>query len=329
MKHVCALLVLLVAAADAGAAEVRLKDGSVVVGTILSLVDGEDLIVDTEYMDEVTIDWDAIADIQGTQIVDVEFFDGRRVLGTVTFDDYGVSIEGEDTIAVDPAEVYSIAEVNETFWEAIDAYTDLGMNIVRGNNQVTQISFGAGVGFDAKNFELTLDATSITNEQANSVDTKRNTLKAGYTQKFANRWRGFANYSFESDEQQNLEGRSLLSLALGRQLTNSRRQRFEVAAGAAINAEDFVGSPPEESLEGVLAMGYRLRSKVDLDVTYMVLPSLEASDRYRTQFDATMSMDLVADLDFKVIAYDRYDSQPPAGNDKNDSGITLALSWDY
>ena len=340
MRYLLILLTLLLAANGAHAAEIRLKDGSVVVGTILSLVDGEDLIVDTEYMDEVTIEWDAIAGISGTQIVDVEFFDGRRILGTVTFDDYGVSIEGEDTVSVDPTQVFAIEEYNETFWEAVDAYTDLGMNIVRGNNQVTQISFGGGIGFDAKDFELSLDVTSITNEQTNSTDTRRETLNANYTHKFENRWRGFALYQFEADEQQNLDGRSLLGAAIGRQLTNSRRQRFDLAVGLALNSEKFSGiESPEvpgetftqrtESLEGLVNAAYRLRWKADLDLSYTILPSLEKSNRYRTQFDATLSFDVLGDLDFKVVAYDRYDSQPPAGNDKNDSGVTLALSWDY
>ena len=39
-------------------------------------------------------------------------------------------------------------------------------------------------------------------------------------------------------------------------------------------------------------------------------------------------MDLIADFDFKVTVYDRFDSQPPAGNVENDYGITLGLSWD-
>ncbi len=329
MPHRLSLILILLATANAHAAEIRLKDGSVVIGTILSLVDGEDLVVDTRYMDDVTIEWEAIASIEGTQIVDVELFDGTRMLGTVAFDDYGLHIVGEDTTDVDPGRVFSISEVNETFWEAIDAYTDLGMNIVRGNNQVTQVSFGGGIGYDATNFEFAIDATSITNEQTNAEDTRRDTLSAEYTQKFRNRWRGFASYSFESDEQQNLNGRSLLSLAVGRQLTNSRRQRFQLAAGAALNSEDFAGQPTEESLEGVLNAQYRLRSKVDFDLSYTYLPNFEQSGRYRTQLDATLSLDLIADFDFKVIAYDRYDSQPPAGNDKNDTGITLALSWDY
>ncbi|MEO1202861.1 MAG: DUF481 domain-containing protein [Pseudomonadota bacterium] len=329
MRHAIFAALALLIVLDAHAAEIRLKDGSIVIGTILSLADGEDLVVDTEYMDNVTIEWDAIADIQGTQIVDVELFDGTRVLGTVTFDDYGMSIMGDDTMAVDPKEVFAISEVNETFWEAIDAYTDLGMNIVRGNNQVTQVSFGGGVGYDAQNFELSLDVTSITNEQTNAEDTRRDTLAASYLHKFDNRWQTITSYSFESDEQQGLDGRSLLSLAGGRQLTNSRRQRLSIGAGAAINSEKFDGLSQEESLEGLINLTYRLRSRVDFDLSYTYLPSLEGGSRYRTQFDATLSLDLIADFDFKVIAYDRFDSQPPAGNSNNDSGITLALSWDY
>ena len=68
---------------------------------------------------------------------------------------------------------------------------------------------------------------------------------------------------------------------------------------------------------------------VDIDVSLFVLPSLEQSDRLRMQFDSTLTVDLFADLDFKLTVYDRYDSQPPEGNDTNDSGLTLGLSWSY
>jgi putative salt-induced outer membrane protein YdiY len=60
-----------------------------------------------------------------------------------------------------------------------------------------------------------------------------------------------------------------------------------------------------------------------------VLPNLEDSSRVRTQFDGSLSVDLFSDFDFKVTVYDRYDSQPPPGNEKNDTGITLGLSWEY
>ena len=39
------------------------------------------------------------------------------------------------------------------------------------------------------------------------------------------------------------------------------------------------------------------------------------------------SIDLFADFDFKLTVYDRYDSDPPVGNETNDYGITVGLSW--
>ena len=145
MRYALLVLTLFLAAPGADAAEVRLKDGTVVIGTIIRLIDGEDLVVDTEYMDEVTIEWDAIVAVRGTQVVEVELFDGSRQLGTVTFDESGFSVVGDDTLMVNPKDVFAMSEVNETFWEALNAYTDLGMNVVRGNNQVTQVSFGGAI----------------------------------------------------------------------------------------------------------------------------------------------------------------------------------------
>ena len=70
-----------------------------------------------------------------------------------------------------------------------------------------------------------------------------------------------------------------------------------------------------------------MRTAVDFDVSWYLFPSLEQSGRYRSQFDTTLSIDLISDLDFKVTAYDRFDSDPPLGNDKHDTGVTVGLSW--
>jgi putative salt-induced outer membrane protein YdiY len=322
-------LMLSVLAQVTSAAEFHLKDGTVVIGTIVNLVDGEDLIVDTEYMDEVTIEWDSIVTVRGTQVVEVELFDGRRQLGTVSFDEVGVSIIGQDTMTVDSDDVFAISKVSETFWDALDVYTDLGMNVVRGNNRVTQVSFGGGIGYDATDFETSLDATTIINEQTETENTRRFTLKANYTRKFDGGWEAIGMYQFESDEQQNLDGRSLFGGALAKRIINQRRHRVEVYAGLAVNMEEFAGTPRNESLEGILGARYRLRWAADADLSFTVLPNLEDSSRVRTQMDGNLSVDLFSDFDFKVTVYNRYDSQPPPGNEKNDTGITLGLSWEY
>ncbi len=329
MRFAFGALVFVLGMSAVDAAEVYLKDGSVVIGEIQGLADGEDLDVDTEHMDVVTIEWDAIDEIRGTQTVDVELFDGRRILGKIVLNEDGMSIIGEETLIVPLTEVFAIGEVNETFWEALDVYTDLGTNIIRGNNQVTQLSFGGGVGYNAQDFEISIDGTTIINEQTDAQDTRRATLSGIYAHKLGNNWAGIGLLQFETDEQQGLEGRTLLGGALGKRLYNSRRTRFQLFGGLALNRENFEGVPKTDTPEGLLGAAYRLRSAggIEFDASLFVFPNLETSGRVRSQFDSSLSIDLFADFDFKLTFYERYDSDPPIGNESHDYGRTLGLSW--
>jgi hypothetical protein len=331
MRFVFGALVFVLGLSAVNAAEVYLKDGSVVIGTIKGLADGEDLDVDTEHMDVVTIEWDAIDEIRGTRTVDVELFDGRRILGKIVLNEDGLSVIGEDTQIVQLVEVFAIDEVNETFWEGLDAYTDLGMNIIGGNNQVTQVIFGGGIGYNARNSETSIDGTTIINEQEGAQDTRRATLSGLYKHKFGNNWSASGLLQFERDDQQGLKGRSLLGAALGKRIYNRRGMRLELFGGLALNRENFEGEPRTDTPEGLLGAAYRLRAArgIDFDASLIVFPNLETSGRVRTQFDSTLSIDLFADFDFKLTIYDRYDSDPPLGNETNDYGMTVGLSWSH
>jgi len=169
-----------------------------VAGSIIRIVDGEDLVVDTANIDEVTIERDAID------------------------------------------------EVRDGFRDAVDLQTDLGMNIVRGNNQVTPLSFGGGLSYEGKDFEWTVDAPTIINEQSETTDTRRTTLSAGYSNHLTPRWQASRFYHVESDEQQGLEERTLLGGYIGHRLLNNRRQRFDIYAGIAVNTAQFGDLPQTE-----------------------------------------------------------------------------------
>jgi putative salt-induced outer membrane protein YdiY len=329
MRFTIGALIFVLGLSAVDAAEVYLKDGSVVIGTVKSLTDGDDLDVDTEHMGVVTIEWDGIDQIRGTRIVDVELFDGRRILGKIVLNEDGLSIIGDDTQIVPLKAIFEIKEVNETFWEGLDVYTDLGTNVIRGNNQVTQLSFGGGVGYNARNFEVSIDGTTIINEQTDAQDTRRVTLSGVYTYKFSNNWSGNGLFQWERDDQQGLKGRSVFGGALGKRIVNRRRTRLELFGGLALNREDFEGEPRADTPEGLLGAAYRLRSAggIEFEASLFVFPNLETSGRVRSQFDSSLSIDLFADFDFKLTFYERYDSDPPVGNETHDYGLTLGLSW--
>ena len=316
----------------ANAAEVLLRDGSVIIGTILSLEDNDDLIVDTEHMDKVSVEWDAVEKIRGTRVIEVELFNGQRLFGEVIVDDKEVSIVGDDTTVSLPRDtVFTITEVNETFWEGLEVYTDLSMNITRGNSETTQLGFGAGIGYDGRDFETSINGTWTVNEQTDGQDLRRSTLAGTYTYRLPKNWQASGLLQFESDEQQGLDLRTLVGGAIGNRVYNQRRMRLDLFSGLVLNSEQFEGEPRTESLEGLLGATYRLRGMrgIDIDASLAILPGLTQSGRVRAQFDGALSFDLFSDLDFKLTVYDRYDNQPPAGNETNDTGFTLGLSWTY
>jgi putative salt-induced outer membrane protein YdiY len=329
---VCCLLTPLLHAVSTPAAEIHLKDGSVVVGTIEALTDGEDLTVDTKYMDDVVIDWAAIERIEETAPVNVELFSGERILGNLSLTEEGLFVEeGEVRREIEPDRVFGIDDYTESWLDGLGAYVNLGANLVRGNNRVTQVTYAGGLSYDANRFESGLDTTLIVNQQTNARDTQRYTLSTFYTHRLGGQWTAGGRLSFESDEQQELVGRSLLSGALGNRVINTRVQRLSLSGGLALNSEEFEGVPATESLEALLGVVYRLRSKWDLDFdsSLYVLPSLTESGRLRVQFDSTMSADLIGDLDFRLIYYNRYDSDPPAAVQNVDWGLTFALGYDF
>ena len=324
-------ILLITFVAGAHAARVELKDGTIVYGEILNLAEGEDLKVDTQYMDDVTIEWDSIASIQDTRLVTVQLFNGVRLSGPISLDEQGLRIGGPNAEPIDVTRVFQIEEYNQSIWEGFEVYTDLGMNIVRGNNTVTQISTGAGARYDGVRFETSIEATAIVNEQTETTDTRRTTLGFNHTFKFQNNWTATGLYQFETDEQQGLDGRSLAGAAIGKRIINNRRFRLSLDAGAVLNVEDFAEQPATETVEGLLGATIRWRSRndIDLDATLFAFPNVEQSGRWRAQFDTSLSIDLWGDLDFKVTGYSRYDSDPPEGNANNDWGTTVGLSWKY
>ena len=323
---------ILLVSVNTNAAEVFLSDGSIVVGTLVSLTGGDDLIVDTEHMGEVEIEPGAVKEIRSTKVLDIELFNGQRLRGQVLVNEDGVTITGDGTsVVLQRDKIFAMTQVHETIWDGLTVYTDIGMNLVRGNNVVSQLNFGAGAGFVGPVFETSIDSTVIINEQAEGNDLRRRTLRGTYTYKFGSNWQLTGLLSFESDDQQGLDLRTLAGGAFGNRLVNNRRWRFDLYGGLVVNSEEFEGQSRTESLEGLVAATYRLRARsgIDIDASLGVLPSFEQSDRVRVVFDGSLSVDLIKDLEAKLAVYNRYDSQPPLGNEKNDTGVTVGLSWEY
>ena len=327
------VMILLLAPGIADAARFLLADGSVVHGRILNLTDGEHLRVYTEHMGEVVIDWDAIERIENTENVNVELFSGERFSGRLDLGGGALRVDPLDGAPRElaPGQVYALDERQLTGWQGLVANVDLGLNIVRGNNRVTQVSYGAGLTYHANAFSSGLDMRLIVNEQTDAPDTQRLTVNGFHDQKLSGRWSAGGLYQYESDELQQLEGRSLLAGVMSFRPLNNRIRQLTLSAGVAVNAEDFETTAPTQTPEGVLGAVYRLRSRwgLDLDATLYVLPSFSDTDRVRLRNDTTLALDLIGDLDLRVVYYNRFDSEPPVAVSEFDYGVTLGVGYEF
>ncbi len=326
-RIICSTLCWLLLPVAVQAAEFQMRDGSLINGSILRLVDGVDLVVDTAHMGEVILEWDAINRISATPVVEIEFFDGRRLRGSIELQDGILKISGDTQVEIDPKNVFTISEVKAGYWDRADVYVDLGLNIVRGNSRVTQYNLGAGFAYNEPGVEFSVDLITYLNEQEDSDDTRRRVISAQYTRYFLENTSFIGLYEYETDEQQDLDGRSVLGGAIGQRIVNNREQRVEPFVGLALNSEDFKQSATQESTEVVLGLRYRLRMAVDIDATFLNFQNLDETERYRNQLDATLTAELSEDFDLSLTAYNRYDSDPPGEVDSTDYGMLLGLRW--
>ncbi len=308
--------------------EILLEDGSLIIGDIENLVDG-DLYVDTEHMDVIIIDWTAVVEIRSSQEFMIELHSGRRLHGGITRDEKGVTIERQNPLTVQPDNVAIIHQLDTTFLDRLSAYIDLGATLARGNNELTQATLSAGMGYEGDNYETNVTASTFINRQEGADDIRRNTLYWNYNHQLGNHWRGGAFAQFEEDEQQQLDLRSTFGGTLGKRLISNPYTRLDFNFGIAETTEDFVARPVNDNIIGLVGVVYRLRSpkEFDVDLSYQLLPYFDGADRYRSQLDARIAFEIKNKLDFVITLYHRYDSRPPVDVLKIDYGLTVGLGW--
>jgi len=113
--------------------------------------------------------------------------------------------------------------------------------------------------------------------------------------------------------------RRTLELLGGLLVTNERFQDIE---GSQTNVESFLYTRYD---------AFRRHSpKVDVFVSFGLLPSLTESGRVRGEFQLSSSIEVIHNFFLGLVAFDSFDSRPPnAGLPNNDYGITPSLRWKF
>jgi Protein of unknown function, DUF481 len=313
---------------------VTLANGDRITGEVVALDRGR-LEFKTDDAGTLYLEWDKLASVVASRMVEVVTADGRRFLGTLgRVTDRSIAVVApEGTVTLQMAEVTIIRAMERSFWSNLDGSCDVGFSYTR-SSRVAQLNLNSDTVYrqPAARARLTASLTQTQTEDSGRDD--RGTLEASYLRYPWPRWFIAAAGRFETNESLGLELRSQIGAAIGPRLVNSNRGSLMIGAGLVVNDERGVDVEPTQNLEALFVFATSFytydRPKTNIDIDLQYYPSLSNTGRQRLQLDAGIKRELWKDFFVALNLYDTLDSRPPNPDaDRNDVGVVLSIGWSY
>ena len=319
-----------------------LINGDHLTGEIKELSYGQ-LTFKTDDMGTLNIEWDKIASITTTQVLQVEMTDGRRLFGTapepalttgtirILIDQFGESPTPVELPIYDIVRLAAV-ESSDTWYKRINGSFSLGYSFTQANNlNVLNLSADIGSRDQVRKWQVAFDG-QVTN-QSNDPSSQRGTLVSTLERFLPNRYYAETSLEFTRNEELGLELRSLVGGTLGRYLVQGKNSQWRAGAGLAASREKYYDGTNRDNLEAQLTTSLNLfrfeHPKTDVSATVTVLPNLTESGRMRGEASIKARREFITDLFFQVSVYDSYDNRPTGGSPNNDWGLTTSIGYSF
>ena len=319
---------------------VVLLSGNPVVGVIEELRRG-DLEVDTDEMGDVAIDWDDIASVTTNRIFEVTDVNGFQYFGRLEATDQErtlVVVLGEiaDTLAF--SEVVEITYIGQGFLAKTAGFVDLGTSLTRANNLASVLIKGR-FAYRGRLWDFDWNAETYFQRQETTTDigevlkeeTSRNSTSVTAKRFFGGSWAATTTGDFEQNEELSLDSRILLILRGQYNIIRNQSMELSAGLGVALNRETFTGEDRTSSAEITAVTSFDAFDIGDLNVSTSASTFVAPQDggRFRLNFDARVSWEILNDFVIGFNVTEKYDSKPPtvdAGRDFH-YGLTIGWSW--
>jgi putative salt-induced outer membrane protein YdiY len=355
---------LLLLSSVAYADHVVLKNGDRLSGKIVT-GDGKTLLLKSEFAGDVTIQWDAITDIESSDNINITLKDGTRLSGKVTTRDGKFVVAGAPAAATPSvaAKEAIVAVRNDAEQHSFDVETermahpkfqyfwngtlDTGLALTRGNSETANFTLAAKAIRETPRDKLTVygDYIFANNSSVPPSVTTANALDAGLRGdlNFRTHLFVFAFTDFQTNQLQHLDLRSVFGGGFGYHLIKTANTTFDLFGGISYDRDSFGAynltnpTPPpalllfpssvQNSAEAVLGEEFdaKLSKRTALTERFSFYPNLSHTGDYRFQLDSTISTQMKRWLSWQATFSDRYISYPPVGLKANDLLLSTGL----
>jgi putative salt-induced outer membrane protein YdiY len=321
---------------------VQMTSGEWLKGELIALYNDE-LEFESDEFDEMTLDWEKVAQVYSSQVMNVGLVGQRSATGQLYVDATGIRITGDgQTLEFPRHEVMSITagvpkEIN--FW-SMKIFT--GLILRTGNSEVRELNFQANIKRRTIRNRIALDM--IANQ--NTTDDE----EIANNQRTNARWDKFISDRFFviplsaeyfRDPFQNIDARYTGGVGAGYQLMDTSEIEWQVSGGPGYQETRFasvLAGEPES--EGTAALGVSTLAEWDVsdwlefDGEYRLQLVNEASGRANHHLSLSFETEITKRLDFDVSwIWDRIEEPRPDENgvvpEKDDMRTTLGLTFEF
>jgi putative salt-induced outer membrane protein YdiY len=327
--------------------QIVLKNGDRLTGSI-EKSDDKSLLIKTEFAGEVTVDWDAVQEINSSAPLHVSLSNGQTVVGTVTTSDgnLAVATTNNGTVTEPKASVTKLmseagqAEYEKSLHpgllEGWQGGVNVGFGLTRGNSETKNLALAftaARTGFHDK---LSLYTNSIyaTNDTPGATpSTTANSVQGGirYDHDFTPRVFGYVGADFQTDALQTLDLRSVLGGGVGLHVIKNDRTTFDLLAGLDYTREKYTALPSRSF--AALSVGEELSHKIGMNTVLKeklyIFPNLNDTGEYRGAFNFATVTKISKWLGWQNAFSDIYVTNPPEGAKQNDILLTTGLNFSF
>ena len=326
--------------------QVVLKNGDRLTGTVVKS-DGKKLVIKTEFAGEVSVQWEAIQELNSTAPLHVESKDGQSALGPVKTEDGKIDVQTTDQgqVAVAKESVLLIRNQREQaayeqtlhpdWFHAWTGGVNVSFALTRGNSETKNLGLAFTADRKTQHDHLGLYTNSVyaTNDAPAAVpNITANAVQGGvrYDHNFDSRMFGFGAADFQTDALQELDLRSVFSGGLGFHAIKRESTTLDLLSGGNYTREKY--DTFSRNVAG-LTLGEELATKLGestaLTQKLYFYPNLSETGEYRATFNFGTVTKINQWLGWQNSFGDIYVTNPPVGTRQNDVLLTTGLNFSF
>ena len=293
--------------------------------------------MNTDATGTIGIEWDKIANVVSSQIIQVEVKDGTRYCGELTLSEESsaiVVLTGSGPRTLEMASIITMTPIEGGGIHALEIDFSIGYDFAKAGG-VEHASLGIDMDYRGLiRIESLRFSTIITDSDGQDAN-RRTNLTLGHTRLWNNRWFTTGSLSFDQNDELGLDLRSSIGGSVGRYRIQSNTMLLSWDTGLQFSREDLTTNVDDlDSVEATFTVNWDWflfeDPELDLSLRLQVIPSLTEKGRVRGEFDTTLSWEIINDLKWALTYYNSWDNQPqsPEGA-SSDYGINTALVYEF